>query len=120
MKIGLTAADREVLYDRINRRVDLMMESGLLDEARRFYDGAFGDTAAAAIGYKELLPYLQGEQELAICVANLKRATRRYAKRQMTWFRRDRSIHWFNIDELRFDQILSEASAIIKKEFFHE
>lgn len=120
VKIGLTAADREVLYDRINRRVDLMMENGLLDEARRFYDSAFGETAAAAIGYKELLPYLKGEQELSICVANLKRATRRYAKRQMTWFRRDRSIHWFNIDELRFDQILSEAAAIIKKELFHE
>lgn len=120
VKIGLTAADREFLYDRINRRVDLMMENGLLDEARRFYDGEFGDTAAAAIGYKELLPYLSGEQDLEICVANLKRATRRYAKRQMTWFRRDPSIHWFNIDELRFDEIEIEASAIIKKECFYE
>ena len=69
---------------------------------------------------RELLPYLEKEQELSICVANLKRATRRYAKRQMTWFRRDDSIHWFNIDELSFDQIQSEASAIIKKELFHE
>lgn len=120
LKIGLTASDREVLYDRINRRVDLMMDSGLLQEANRFYQNGSGDTASAAIGYKELLPYISGEQELQICVANLKRATRRYAKRQMTWFRRDPFVRWFHIDELSFDQIQSEASKMIKKEFHYE
>ena len=120
IKIGLTARDREVLYERINRRVDLMMENGLLEEARRFYQQQSGDTASAAIGYKELLPYLSGELSLDICVANLKRATRRYAKRQMTWFKRDESIRWFNIDELSFDEILSEATDMITKEFHYE
>ena len=113
--IGLSALDREYLYDRIDRRVDLMMENGLLEEARRFYDGDFGSTASAAIGYKELLPYLKGEQELEICVGNLKRATRRYAKRQQTWFKRDPAVHWFNIDELSFEDIKSKAEELIRQ-----
>ena len=120
LKLGLTARDREFLYERVNRRVDVMMENGLLEEARRFYQHQSGDTASAAIGYKELLPYLGGELDLDICVANLKRATRRYAKRQMTWFKRDKSIRWFNIDELSFDDILNEAAEMIKKEFHYE
>lgn len=116
VKIGLSATDRDYLYDRIDRRVDQMMDNGLLEEARRFYDGDFGDTAAAAIGYKELLPYLEGEQDLDICVGSLKRSTRRYAKRQQTWFKRDPSIRWFMIDRLSFDDITSEAIDYIKKE----
>lgn len=116
VKIGLSAADREYLYERINRRVDIMLDKGLLDEARAFYSGDFGDTASAAIGYKELLPYIRGELPLEICIANLKRATRRYAKRQLTWFGRDKAINWFNIDELSFDDILSRSLDIIKKE----
>lgn len=115
LKIGLSALDREYLYDRIDRRVDLMMENGLLEEARRFYDGDFGSTASAAIGYKELLPYLKGEQELEICVGNLKRATRRYAKRQQTWFKRDPAVRWFNIDELSFEDIKSKAEELIRQ-----
>ena len=118
LKIGLTARDREFLYERINRRVDLMMENGLLEEARQFYHQRSGDTASAAIGYKELLPYLNGELSLDICVANLKRATRRYAKRQMTWFKRDESICWFNIDEQSFDEILGEATDLIRTAFY--
>ena len=120
VKIGLTASYREYLYERINRRVDLMVDMGLIDEARCFYRGDFGSTASAAIGYKELLPYLEGEQELDICIANLKRATRRYAKRQMTWFKRDPSIRWFNIDEQSFEVIQTEACEIIKRTFNHE
>ncbi len=120
LKLGLTASDREFLYERVNRRVDVMMENGLLEEARRFYQHQSGDTASAAIGYKELLPYLNGELDLDICVANIKRATRRYAKRQMTWFKRDKSIRWFNIDELSFDDILKQAAEMIKKEFHYE
>ena len=116
VKIGLSATDRDYLYDRIDRRVDQMMDNGLLEEARRFYDGDFGDTAAAAIGYKELLPYLEGEQDLDICIGSLKRSTRRYAKRQQTWFKRDPSIRWFMIDRLSFDEITSEAIDYIKKE----
>ena len=115
VKLGLKAADRAYLYERINRRVDHMLANGLLDEARAFYRGDFGETAAAAIGYKELLPYLNGERELDVCVENLKRATRRYAKRQLTWFQRDGEIHWFPIDELCFDEILSAALELIRK-----
>ena len=115
IKIGLTAADRDFLYERIDRRVDLMMENGLPDEARAFYGAYSSATASAAIGYKELLPYLNGEAPLDECIDHLKRATRRYAKRQLTWFRRDPSIHWFEIDRLRFDEILSSATAIISQ-----
>lgn len=115
VKIGLTA-DREYLYERIDRRVDIMMEKGLLEEARRFYESDSGDTAAAAIGYKELLPYLSGEKELSECVDDLKRATRRYAKRQLTWFRRDPEIRWFRIDEAEPEQLIEDVIDFIKKE----
>ncbi len=114
VKIGLTAANRDFLYGRINRRVDIMLENGLLDEARAFYGAQNGATSAAAIGYKELLPYLRGELPLDECVENLKRATRRYAKRQLTWFRRDPEIHWFEIDRMSFDEILGSALLLLK------
>lgn len=120
LKLGLTAADRDHLYGRIDRRVDIMIENGLIDEAKRFYDGGFSDTAAAAIGYKELFPYLRGELPLVTCVENLKRSTRRYAKRQLTWFKRDSSVHWFYIDEMDFDEIQREALQLIKKELCYE
>ena len=116
IRIGLTAADRDYLYERINRRVDLMLENGLIEEARAFYACDYGTTANAAIGYKELLPYLNGSLPLEECVENLKRATRRYAKRQLTWFRRDPSTHWFEIDRMSFDEILSSALTIIHKD----
>ena len=87
--IGLTCADRQKLYDRINRRVDIMLSQGLLEEARQFYAGYKGQTASAAIGYKELKPYLDGEISLEQAVEKLKQETRHYAKRQLTWFRRD-------------------------------
>ncbi len=114
VKIGLTA-ERGFLYERIDRRVDLMLENGLLDEAKRFYEGGYGDTAAAAIGCKEMVPYLRGESELPACVENLKRATRRYAKRQLTWFRRDGDIRWFEIDKKSFDEITTEAITYIRE-----
>ncbi len=87
--MGLCYDSRQLLYDRIDRRVDIMMEQGLLDETRRLRGmGVFDvcQTAAQAIGYKELFPYLDGEASLEACVETLKMATRRYAKRQITWF----------------------------------
>ena len=87
--MGLCYESRSLLYDRIDRRVDIMMEHGLLDETRRLRDmGVFRvcQTAAQAIGYKELFPYLDGDASLESCVETLKMATRRYAKRQITWF----------------------------------
>lgn len=96
--IGLNASDRQYLYDRINRRVDIMLEQGLIDEAKAFYASDFSATAKQAIGYKELKPYLDGETDLDSAVEKLKMETRRYAKRQLTWFRRNEKISWFNID----------------------
>ena len=102
--------DRETLYDRINRRVDIMLAEGLVEEVRQFIDIDDYPTAAQAIGYKELIPYLKGESELTPCVERLKQETRKYAKRQLTWFRRDERIHYIKADgEKNFSQIVDEA-----------
>lgn len=96
--IGLNANDREILYNRINSRVDLMIESGLIEEAQNFYNSDFSLTAVQAIGYKELKPYLDGFCTLEEAKEKLKMETRRYAKRQLTWFRRNKDINWIYID----------------------
>ncbi len=98
---GVGFADRQKLYDRIDARVDAMLEMGLADEVREEYEsGRRRATAAAAIGYKELLPWLQGEASMAECIAKLKQETRRYAKRQGTWFRRNEQINWIYRDDI--------------------
>lgn len=100
--IGLRYADRELLYRRIERRVDKMLSDGLLDEIDALRTrGVFetSPTASQAIGYKELLAYFEGVS-LDICVEELKKATRRYAKRQMTWFSRYENIQWITVDEV--------------------
>jgi tRNA dimethylallyltransferase len=93
--------DREKLYKRIERRVDLMFERGLLDEVRGLVGMGYDKYAVAmqGLGYKEILAYLRGECTLEEAVYILKRDTRRYAKRQMTWFRRIEGIQWLDIDE---------------------
>lgn len=88
--ITLDFEDRDILRERINRRVDLMMERGLVDEARKCFEQKNRPTAAQAIGCKELYPYFRGERSLEDCVEELKLRTRQYAKRQLTWFRRDK------------------------------
>ncbi len=88
--ITLDFEDRDILRERINRRVDLMLERGLVDEARRCFEQKNRPTAAQAIGCKELYPYFRGERSLEDCVEELKLRTRQYAKRQLTWFRRDK------------------------------
>ncbi|SDA13680.1 tRNA dimethylallyltransferase [Ruminococcus sp. YE71] len=80
--------DRGDLYDRVNRRVGVMLEEGMVDEARRVYENSDPATAYQAIGYKELIPYLRGEKPLEECAENIRLGTRHYAKRQLTWFRR--------------------------------
>lgn len=97
--------DREKLYQRINYRVDLMIEQGLLEEARDFINNK--GTAVQAIGYKELNPYFQGEIDLETATENIKRETRRYAKRQLTWFRKEQNAHRFNVDEYEDKEQLS-------------
>lgn len=84
---------REQLHERINRRVELMLQNGLVQEARTCFDQPERPTAAQAIGCKELYPYFRGERTLEECVEELKLRTRQYAKRQLTWFRRDRRFH---------------------------
>lgn len=109
--IGIAFRERAVLYDRINCRVDSMLERGLLEEAREFYKGS-PETAAQAIGYKELKPFLDGALPFADAVENLKRATRNYAKRQITWFKRNDRIHWLYADECTPEQLLTQALEI--------
>lgn len=111
--IGLTADDREVLYSRINLRVDLMLDMGLLEETESFYSNPLSSTSKQAIGYKELKPYFDGEMTLDEAVENLKRETRRYAKRQLTWFRRNPEINWIKIDGKSKSELLNEALQII-------
>lgn len=98
-----------MLYERIDRRVDEMLENGLCEEAQGVYQNG-GKTALQAIGYKELFPYFEGECSLAQAVDKLKMETRRYAKRQMTWFKREQWVHWLYLDDERnFQAIADEA-----------
>lgn len=114
-KIGLNFRDREKLYDRINKRVDLMLERGLIKETERVLKSELSFTSVKAIGYKELAPYINGDMPLDQCVEKLKRETRRYAKRQLTWFRRDKDINWLYVDEMKnFDELFDKAVDIIK------
>lgn len=116
--IGLNYQDRSVLYDRINRRVDEMMAQGLLEEARTLLQGEGGKTALQAIGYKELKPYFDGERSLEESVAFMKQATRRYAKRQLTWFRREEKIHWLYPDAYEdFRLLLEDAKELVTGTF---
>ena len=97
VKIGLRR-ERQELFDRINKRVDDMMEAGLLDEARRLYH-LRNENALNTVGYKELFRYLDGEWELPFAVEKIKKNTRDYAKKQMTWFAHDNEIKWFHPDQ---------------------
>ena len=107
---------RETLYARIDARVDQMMAEGLLDEVRALAGRGLTEdvTAGQAIGYKELLPYLRGEAPLAQCLETLKRASRNYAKRQLTWLRRDARVRWlyYNSPD-EFSAVLRQATEIL-------
>ena len=111
--ICLDARDRQILYNRINLRVDIMVEAGLIEEAKAFFDSPLGRTAKQAIGYKELDPYFKGEKSLDECLESLKMQTRRYAKRQLTWFRRDERINFLYIDDYANGKELLEAACEI-------
>jgi tRNA dimethylallyltransferase len=92
--IGLTA-ERQTIYNRINKRVDMMMEQGLLDEVKSLQNKQ-DLNALKTVGYKELFNYLNGEWTLDFAVSEIKKNTRRYAKRQLTWFKKIESIIWFD------------------------
>ena len=101
--IGLDYTDRELLYSRIDLRVDIMLENGLVDEVKKLCELGIRKSATAgqAIGYKEFYPYLDGEMSLEECTEILKRNSRRYAKRQMTWFSHMENMTWIRPDDQR-------------------
>lgn len=114
--LGITYNDREKLYERINLRVDLMLSKGLLEEARETFADSDNKGAFQAIGHKELYPYFEGKISLEEAAELLKQQTRRYAKRQLTWFRRDGRIKWLYPDK---DDVYGQAIQIIE-EFLKE
>ena len=99
-------APRELLYERIDKRVDEMLEKGLVDEVRRLKEMGYqkGMVSMQGLGYKEILSYLEGEYPLEEAVRILKRDTRHFAKRQLTWFRREPEVTWVNKDEFDYDE----------------
>ncbi len=118
VRIALTCDNRQNLYNRINKRVDIMVEDGLIEEAKAFRSKSYSSTAVKAIGYKELEPYFLGQTSLEDALENLKRETRRYAKRQLTWFRRDEKINWLFTDKLTTEELIENAITIIDKSIF--
>ena len=111
--IGLTYEPRQLLYDRIDLRVDKMLEAGLLEEIRGLLERGIpsGCTAMQAIGYKEFLPVLNGAASLETAVEQVKQGSRRYAKRQLTWFRRNPNIHWILQNrETTFSDVFSQTA----------
>lgn len=103
--------EREELYENVNKRVDRMLEQGLIDEVQKLMDKGLtaSNISMQALGYKEVLGYLKGEYDLETCTELLKRDTRRFAKRQLTWFKRDKSIKWFNVRDYAQKEDLVEA-----------
>lgn len=97
--IGINFHDRGKLYQRINDRVTVMAERGMVEECMAVYENESLGTACQAIGYKELIPYFRGEDTLENCLDKIRQSSRRYAKRQLTWFRRDNRINWFFVDD---------------------
>lgn len=106
--IGLND-DRQVLYERINHRVDVMVEKGILDEAKWLYDNHRDVQAARAIGYKELFPYFAGQASLEESVGKLKQNTRRFAKRQLTWFRNRMAVSFYMVSESDVKKQINKA-----------
>lgn len=113
--IGLTT-DREVLYKRIDSRVDSMINDGLIEEVKAFYDkGIQAKAINTAIGYKELYKYFNHEISLEEAIDLIKKNSRHYAKRQYTWFKNQMSINWLEVDFNNFDNTINEAIKIIEQ-----
>ena len=112
IKIGIQA-DRQIVYDRINQRVDQMMEMGLLEEAERLYPYRELN-ALQTVGYKELFDYIDGKISLDFAISEIKKNTRRFAKRQGTWFKRDKDIKWFDY-EIDDSLIIAHITSLIQQ-----
>lgn len=114
--IGLTMSDRDVLYKRINDRVDKMVENGLIDEVKAFYDkNIHTKPLLSAIGYKELYQYFDNKISFEEAIELIKRNSRRYAKRQYTFFNHQFDIKWFNINIDNFDETINDVTEYIDK-----
>jgi tRNA dimethylallyltransferase len=114
--IGLNYEDRAVLYRRIDLRVEEMVKNGLVEEARELWKQGGMKTSANAIGYKELIPYFGGEAPLEECIAVIQQETRRYAKRQLTWFRKNERIKWIILGEFdKMNEIFEKSKKCIAK-----
>lgn len=118
--ILLLPKDRQTLYDRIDRRVEEMFSMGLPEEARRLFAQNPSPTAAQAIGYKELRPYLEGKEELSAALEKVKQASRNYAKRQLTWFRREEQALVLDCALSAEEKCAQTLSALQKEGFLDE
>ncbi len=112
--------NRQTLYDRIDRRVDVMLAEGLAQEATAFLSAGHAPTAMQAIGYKELIPWMTGEKSLAAAAEDLKQSTRRYAKRQLSWFRRMEDATFLYVDEYPSMTALADAASLEIDRFLKE
>lgn len=115
VKLGVCPSTREALYERINMRVDVMLREGLLSEIEHLLkNGKLSGTAVQAIGYKEYIPYFQGMSSLENCTEQLKQHSRNYAKRQLTWLRRDPTVQWITYDSnSQFDEVVRRSTEIL-------
>lgn len=118
MLIGLEM-ERSMLYERINHRIDLMVEEGLVEEVHKLISEGYSNCQSMkAIGYKELIPYFRGEATLEESIELLKRNSRRFAKRQFTWFKNKMEVNWYNLNPLtiseKFDEILIDLAGFLK------
>jgi tRNA dimethylallyltransferase len=111
--------ERSVLYQMIDQRVDEMIEKGLVHEVKKLLELGVnpGCTSMQGIGYKEIVMYLQGECSLEEAIHQIKQGSRRYAKRQLSWFRRFPEIVWYNVGEQDMNYIVGNMVEILKKEF---
>ena len=112
--------ERSVLYDRINRRVDIMLEQGLIEETRRLLEEGVPETAQSmqAIGYRQTVLYLKGEWDKATAVDKIKQATRNFAKRQFTWYKKMPYVKWFNLDaEPNYENVTAEMIKTVVEKF---
>lgn len=119
--IGLMM-DRQTLYNRINQRVDLMMNQGLVQEVASLLAGGVSPQAQSmkGIGYKEIVAYLEGKTDLATATDNIKKATRHFAKRQITWYKKMPYIEWFEVDKIPADKIMSYIYKHVAGKFYQK
>jgi tRNA dimethylallyltransferase len=115
VQVGLTM-DRGALYRRIDARVDAQLRAGLVGEVQRLLARGYdpGLPAMQGLGYKEIVPYLQGQTDLTEAIGQLRRNTRRFAKRQYTWFRRDRRVQWLDVDDLAPDGVAAAITRMLE------